>query len=147
MKIRATLAVLAVIVTAVVVAAPTNADTTEPYGDNATARIADRLHGKQRGGWLATTLDIGGYHGKRHAEVVKIPAGHGKRWVGIIHVPSGNAAKARRALAGAWFAQNGTRFVLPLRAQYYTDGGPGQRFRTAARWAARRLGGWKVVAP
>jgi hypothetical protein len=124
------------------------ADGTKPYGDNTTAHIADRLRGTHRGGWLATVLDEGGYAGRRHAEEVKIPAGHGRRWVGIIHVPSGNAARARAALAGVWFAQRGTRFVLPLQSSTYTNGGAGDAYRVASKWAVRRLGdGWALVAP
>jgi hypothetical protein len=124
------------------------ADGTKPYGDDVTAHIADRLNGTKRIAWLATTLDIGGYSGRRHAEEAKIPAGHGRRWVGIIHVPSGKAAEAHRALAGVWFAQRGRSFVLPLWSSTNTDGGAGDTFRTASRWAAKRLGtGWIVVAP
>jgi hypothetical protein len=128
--------------------APANADGTKPYGDNVTGHIANVLHGRHRGGWLATTLDIGGYHGKRHAEEIKIASGHGRRWVGVIHVPAGNGNKAARALSGSWFARNGTRFVLPLVSSTATDGGAGSTFRTAAKWAVRRLGGgWHTVSP
>jgi hypothetical protein len=129
------------------VVANADADHTAPYGDAATDAIADRLDGRDRSPWLATTLDIGGYGGRRHAEIVEIPAGHGKRYVGIIHVPDGKTRKAHDALAGAWFAQKGTKFVVPLRSSTWTDGYPGQRYQRAARWAANRLGGWRLVAP
>lgn len=123
-------------------------DGTRPYGDAATAQVADRIDGTHRVPWLATTLDDGGYAGGRHAEIVKIRSGHGKRYLGIIHVSAGKAAKAREALAGAWCAQRGTRFVLPLRSSTWTSGYPGARYKAAARWAARRLGsGWHLVAP
>lgn len=135
-----TLAALAVF------ASPVHADGTRPYGDNATGHIANVLHGTHRGAWLATTLDIAGYHGKRHAEEIKIAAGHGRRWVGVIHVPVGKGDQAARALSGTWFARYGTRFVLPLVSNDATDGGGGSTFHAAAKWAANRLGkGWRVV--
>ena len=127
---------------------PAHADSTEPYGDDVTGSIANQLHGTHRGAWLATVLDQGGYHGRRHAEVIKIPDGHGTRWAGVIHVPAGNAARVRHALAGQWFAKRGTRFVLPLRSSTWTSGGSGARYHNAAKWADRTLGsGWKVDAP
>lgn len=133
--------------------ASADADTTAPYGDAATDSIADRLHGRARGGRLATTLDCCGqydYYGRRHAEIVKIPDGHGKRWVGIIHVPGGRARAVHRVLVDrdAWFAQNGTRFVLPLKNQYDTSGDSTRAHRRAAAWAVKRLGDrWRLVAP
>lgn len=126
------------------------ADSTRPYGDQATAQVADRLHGKQRGGWLATTLGYGGnvsYQGPRKAEIVKVPAGHGRRWVGIIHVKTPERAQRVRAslVCRAWFARSGTRFVLPLRSSTWTDGGGGASYKQAAKWAKRRLGtGWAI---
>ena len=151
MNTRTVLACLLLTVAVVVVgpsATAAQADGTKPYGDNFTAHIADRLHGTHRIGWLATVLEDGGYTGSRHAEQVKIPAGHGKRWVGIIHVPAGNAAQARAALAGVWFAQRGTKFVLPLQSSTYTNGGTADAYRLTAKWASRRLGdGWVLVAP
>jgi hypothetical protein len=127
---------------------PAHADGTKPYGDNVTAHTADGLHGTHRGAWLATVLDEGGYHAKRHAEEVKVPAGHGRRWLGVIHVPAGNGNKAARALSGVWFARAGTRFVLPLRSNDYTNGGTGSTYHKAAMWAVKRLdSGWKVVSP
>lgn len=120
-------------------------DDTEPYGDDVTAAIADRLNGRDRVGWWATTLGIGGYHGKRHAEIVKIRAGHGKRWVCIIHVSHGKAAKARNALGDVWLGQRGTRFVVPLRTRNNTDGCAKSACKNAAHWAVRRLGsGWRL---
>jgi hypothetical protein len=127
---------------------PAQADVTKPYGDNVTGHIANVLHGTHRGGWLATVLDEGGYHGKRHAEEVKIPAGHGRRWVGIIHVPPAKAKRAARALSGVWFARAGARFVLPLRSNDFTNGGTGATYKQSAKWAAKRLGkAWRVVSP
>jgi hypothetical protein len=120
----------------------------EPYCNDTTTRIANRLNGHGHGAWLATVLDQYGYHGRRHAEITRIPAGHGKRFVGVIQVPDGNARKARRALLGWWFAQKRTMFVLPLVTKYDTQGGTGVRFRQASKWAVRRLGaGWVVVKP
>lgn len=117
-------------------------------GDRVTNAIADKLRATNRGGWLATTLDDGGYHGRRTAQIVRIPAGHGKRWVGIIRVPAGNGGAAARALDGVWFTRNGTRFVLPLVSQYDTRGAAGLGAKTAASWARNRLGaGWVVYAP
>lgn len=119
-----------------------------PYCDKTTFRTANRLRGRGHGGWLATTLDSGGYGGRRWAEINRIPAGHGKFHVGIIHVPAGNAFRARSALSGARFAQRGTVFVLPLVTRNYTDGAAGPAYRRTAQWAARRLGaGWVVRAP
>lgn len=139
---------LAAVVGVGLTALPAHADHTKPYGDDVTGHIANVLHGTHRGAWLATVLDDGGYHGKRHAEEIKIAAGHGRRWVGVIHVPTGNAARARRALKGVWFAELGTRFVLPLRSNTYTNGGTGSTYRTAAKWAAKRLQhGWHTVSP
>lgn len=128
--------------------ASAHADTSFPYGDRATAHVADVLHATNRGGWVATTRDINGYSGRRHAEEVKIPTGHGKRWVGIIHVPSGKGGAAASALSGTWFARKGTQFVLPLRSSTDTDGCAGDTCKVAAQWAKRRLGaGWILVAP
>lgn len=120
-------------------------DDTEPYGNDVTAKIADTLNGRDRVGWHALTLDIGGYTGKRHAEIVKIRAGHGKRWIGIIHVPNGKAQKARNALGDVWLGQRGTRFVVPLQTKTDTDGCVKTACKTAARWAVKRLGNrWKL---
>jgi hypothetical protein len=128
--------------------APTHADGTKPYGDNVTGHIANVLHGTHRGAWLATVLDEGGYHGKRHAEEVKVAAGHGRRWVGIIHVPPAKAKSAASALSGVWFARAGSRFVLPLRSNDFTNGGTGSTYKASAKWAAHRLGKvWRVVSP
>lgn len=119
-----------------------------PYCDATTTRIATRLGGPGHDGWLATVLDQYGYEGRRWAEITRIPGGHGKRYVGIIHVPAGNAAAVRRALAGFWFARKGTAFVLPLVTHNDTRGDTARAYRTASKWAARRLGrGWGVVAP
>lgn len=119
-----------------------------PYCDATTTRIANRLHGHGHAGWLATVLEQYGYEGRRWAEITRIPGGHGKRYVGIIHVPVGNSAAVRRALGGFWFARKGTSFVLPLVTQTDTRGGTAKAYRTASKWAARRLGsGWRVVAP
>lgn len=120
-------------------------DDTAPYGDDVTASIANRLDGRDRVGWWATTLDISGYNGQRHAEIVRISAGHDKRSIGIIHVPRGKAAKARNALGDVWLGQRGTRFVVPLRTQNSTDGCAKSACKTAAHWAVRRLGsGWRL---
>lgn len=117
----------------------------EPYCDKVTRKIARELNGTGHGAWLATVLDDGRYHGRRHAEITRIPKGHGKRYVGVIHVPSGKAKKAHRALMDYWFAQRRTRFVLPLVTKYDTRGGAGAKFKKTARWAKSRLGtGWKV---
>lgn len=117
-------------------------------GDRVTRTICDNLNGRQQGGWLATTLDDGGYHGRRKAQLTKTATGHGKRWVGVIHVPVGKAQRAHRALDGVWFAQSRTRFVVPMRTQFWTSGGRGDSYRASARWVARKLGGnWRVVAP
>lgn len=116
-----------------------------PYCDQVTKKIVRELNGTGHGAWLATVLDGGGYHGRRHAEITRIPRGHGKRYVGVIHVPAGKAKKAHRALADYWFAQRKTRFVLPLTTKYDTSGGAGTKYKRTARWATRRLGaGWKV---
>lgn len=145
MKLRILLATLCSVAVVIVGLTPVTADESEPYGNKVTERIADRLKGKQRGGWLAVTLNIGGYHGKRHAEIVKIPRGHGKRWVGIIHVPAGKGWKAQRALSDVWVARHGNRFVVPLKTKYNTDGCAAKPCRKASAWAARRLGkGWTV---
>lgn len=120
----------------------------EPACNDATTRVANRIDGKGHVGWLATTLDINGYEGKRWAEITRIPPGHGKRNIGIIQVPKANTAQARKALKGSWLARKGNLFVLPLVTKYATDGGTGSNFQTAAEWAASKLGtGWKVVAP
>lgn len=120
----------------------------EPYCDDTTTRIANRLDGHGHGGWLATVLDQYGYHGRRWAEITRIPAGHGKRYVGVIHVPAGKGQRVHRALKGWWFAQRRNAFVLPLVTRYNTQGGTNLKHRTATRWAKRRLGsGWKVVSP
>jgi hypothetical protein len=127
-----------------------NADGTEPWGDKATGKIANRLDGTHRGGWLATTLGYGcdvTYNGPRKAEIVRIPAGHGRRWVGIIHVTKPKQARRVHAalVCKAWFARSGGRLVLPLRSSTWTDGGVGATYKEAAIWAKRRLGaGWKV---
>lgn len=89
----------------------------KPYCNDTTSRIAKRIKGKGHDAWLATTLDIGGYHGKRWAEITRIPAGHGKRNIGVIHVPKRKAKKARAALSGVYFAQRGGRFVVPLKTK------------------------------
>lgn len=127
------------------------ADSTAPYGNRVTARVADQLGGSHRIGWFATTLDIGAcgtvYRGPRKAEIVKIPAGHGRRWVGIVHVTGAERVKkVRRTLAcSAWSAQSGGRFVLPLRSSTWTDGGVRTTYRKTAIWAKKRLGaGWVV---
>jgi hypothetical protein len=120
----------------------------EPYCDDTTTRIANRLNGYGHGGWLATVLDQYGYHGRRWAEITRIPAGHGKRFVGVIHVPAGKGPKVHRALKGWWFAQRRNAFVLPLVTKYDTQGGSRVKYRTATRWAVQRLGkGWRGVAP
>jgi hypothetical protein len=148
-KMSAAVAGLVLTLAALAVSAtPVHADATKPYGDNVTGHIANVLHGTHRGGWLATTLDIAGYHGKRHAEEIRIAAGHGRRWVGVIHVPVGEGNQAARALSGTWFARYGTRFVLPLVSKDATDGGGGSTFHATAKWAANRLGmRWTVVSP
>ena len=69
-----------------------------PYCDKVTKKITNHLNGTGHGAWLATVLDDGGYNGRRHAEITRIPSGHGKRYVGVIHVPAGKAKKAHRAL-------------------------------------------------
>lgn len=93
-------------------------------------------------------LDQYGYHGRRWAEIDRIPAGHGKGSVGIIHVPAGKGHKAHRALKGWWFAQRRNAFVLPLVTKHNTQGGAGTKYRTTARWAVRKLDdGWRVVRP
>jgi hypothetical protein len=151
-KIWTTLAVSLALGTGAPIGSVAHADPSFPYGDRATAHIADVLKGTHRGGWLATTLDYGcdvTYGGPRHAEEVKIPPGHGRRWVGIIHVSTRSRAKKVRATLecqGVWFAQgSGGRFVVPLRSNYDTDGGTGLTFKQAATWAKRRLGsGWAV---
>jgi hypothetical protein len=103
------------------------------------------LHGTHRGGWLATVLDQYGYHGKRHAEIVRVH-GQPKRWVGIIHVPAGKARAVHRALnPHFWLAERGTAFVLPLVSHTMTNGGSTWRYYDTAKWAARKLGaGWRV---
>jgi hypothetical protein len=116
-----------------------------PYCDKVTKKIARELNGNGHGAWLATVLDDGGYQGRRHAEITRIPKGHGKRYVGVIHVPAGKAKRAHRALMDHWFAQRQTEFVLPLVTRYDTRGGAGARYKKTARWAKNRLGiGWKV---
>jgi hypothetical protein len=120
----------------------------EPYCNDTTTRIANRIDGRGHGAWLATVLDQYGYHGRRWAEIARIPAGQGKRSVGVIHVPAGKGPKVHRALKGWWFAQRRNKFVLPLVTSTDTRGGSRVKFRTAARYAARKLGkGWRVVAP
>ena len=127
------------------VATPARAASCSPYCDATTVRVANRLGGRGHGGWLATTLDDGGYHGRRWAEIDQVSAGHGKRFVGVIHVPPGKAAKVRAALSDVWIAQRGTVFVLPLVTRDDTRGGAGSNYRKTARWAAARLGqGWVV---
>lgn len=139
---------LAVLVPLGVGSPAASAPACEPYCDDTTTRIANRLDGHGHGAWLATVLDQYGYEGRRWAEITRIPEGHGKRFVGVIHVPAGKARAARRALQGWWFAKKGTAFVLPLVTKYDTQGGTGVKHRTATRWAVRRLGkGWRVVAP
>ena len=151
MTTRAFVAALGLLVSLLVggVSAPAQAAAgCKPYCSKATIHTANRLDGKGHRGWLATELDSNGYRGKRWAEIDRIPPRHGKRYVGIIQVPKQNAAKARRALAGSWFAKRGNLFVLPLVTQYDTRGASGAKYKTTARWAAKRLGkGWKVVAP
>lgn len=129
------------------------ADPSFPYGDRTTASIADKLNARNRGGWLATTLDFEPgcptYSGPRRAAIGSIPAGHGRRWVGIIHVTTTDRARAvRRNLncQGVRYAMApGGRFVLPLRSSTDTEGGAAESFRVAAAWAVRRLGtGWVV---
>ena len=85
----------------------------EPYCDDTTTRIANRLNGHGHGAWLATVLDQYGYQGRRHAEITRIPAEHGKRFVGVIHVPAGKARQARRALFGWWFVRREHRSSCP----------------------------------
>lgn len=116
-----------------------------PYCDQVTKKITRDLNGTGHAAWFATVLDSGGYHGRRHAEITRIPRGHGKRYVGVIHVPAGKAKKVHRALADYWFAQRKTMFVLPLTTKYDTSGGTSSKHVKTARWAARRLGtGWKA---
>ncbi|GAA0977420.1 hypothetical protein ENKNEFLB_02117 [Nocardioides aquaticus] len=120
----------------------------EPYCDDRTTAVANQLDGRGHGAWLATTLEDGGYNGRRRAEITKIPDGHGKRYVGVIHVPAGKPGKVRRALSGSWYAQRRTVFVLPLRTRYDTRGAANAKHREAAQWAARRLGGsWVARRP
>lgn len=124
---------------------PAAANPTAPYGNAATQKVAKQLGTKHRGGWLAVTLDIGGYHGPRQAEIGQIPAGHGKRWVGIIHVKKkSQRARVRAALGDVAFAQRAGRFVVPLKTKYRTDGCRSIKCVKATRWAAKRLGGWKT---
>lgn len=141
--------VLAFVLLPLGAASPANAaPVCEPYCDDTTTRIANRLDGRGHGGWLATVLDQYGYEGRRWAEITKIPAGHGKRYVGVIHVPAGNGPAVHRALKGWWFAQRRNAFVLPLVTATDTQGGAGIAYRTTTRWAVRRLGNdWRVVSP
>jgi hypothetical protein len=120
-------------------------DSTAPYGDKVTGAIADKLDGKQRNGWLATSMDEDGYTGPRHAEIIKTSAGHGQRWMGVIHVPQRKVAAARHCFAGKWHAEHGRAFVLPLESEVDNFGDHTANFKKAAKWAAKTLGKkWKV---
>jgi hypothetical protein len=114
-------------------------------GDKVTGAIADKLDGKQRDGWLATSMDEDGYTGPRHAEIMKTSAGHGQRWIGVIHVPTRKVGAARHCFAGKWYAEHGRAFVLPLESEVDNFGDHTANFKKAAKWAARKLGKkWKL---
>ncbi len=127
----------------VLLAAPAHADGTKPYGDNVTARIADRLHANPRHGFVMNACPR-----SCHAELVRTRASHGVRWVAVVHTPFARARSFRRDEGKFCFAWSGPGLVIPMRHDINNRWreGASAPFCERARWAARRLG-WRVHRP